>query len=235
MRALTIQQPYAHLIVTCQTDLPEGAYQKRFENRVTKINRRGQIAIHAGVSTRWFRYGDWPKVVKKRSEAPGMMFGAIVGLADIVDCVEITSIAGQRLALRHHHVSGPWVYCLGNVRRLTQPVSAKGSLGFWNVGGEIEQAVLQQELVEVPYLKKSERPKNTIRFIRTQLECVEISPYMAGFFVAGRAAGEVVRVKLEAIPYEVRRLLKVGKIVHAMMEVGVVRGVAPSFDRWEDR
>jgi len=41
MYALTIHQPYAHLIVTPQDELPEGAVQKRVENRSWVTKHRG--------------------------------------------------------------------------------------------------------------------------------------------------------------------------------------------------
>ena len=72
------------------------------------------------------------------------------------------------------------------------------------------------------------------RYIRTQLECVEIGDYTAGFFVAGRAADEVVRVPLFEIPDNVKKLLCVGKILHAKAQVGVYRGQRVLFDAWEE-
>ena len=41
MRALTIQQPYSHLICHHHSELPEGAIQKRVENRTRPTKIRG--------------------------------------------------------------------------------------------------------------------------------------------------------------------------------------------------
>ena len=70
-------------------------------------------------------------------------------------------------------------------------------------------------------------------YVRTQLECVELGLLHCGFFVAGRSPEEIVRVPQTAIPYEIRRQLTVGKILHAKVEAGVPCGMTPMFDSWE--
>lgn len=72
-----------------------------------------------------------------------------------------------------------------------------------------------------------------MRYVRTQLECKHVSVLTAWFFVAGRAADEVVRVPMTQIPYWVRESLTVGKIVHAKMLIGVPRNHNVAFVDWE--
>ena len=71
------------------------------------------------------------------------------------------------------------------------------------------------------------------KYVRTQLECLETGPLVCGFFVAGRSAEEIVRVPEAEIPYDIRRRLTVGTILHAKVEIGVPRGMTPKFDSWE--
>jgi hypothetical protein len=151
MKALTIQQPYSHLIVHHQSELPEGTVQKRVENRVRRTHNREQIAIHAGVSMLWFRHGDWPCFANKPVEVPEMSFGAIVGLATIVDCVTIVSEAGQQWIAKHRHAVGPFMWVFDNVYRLKTPVPAKGQQGFWYVSEDLQQQVEAAEKILVPF------------------------------------------------------------------------------------
>lgn len=87
MRALTICQPYAHLIVV--------AGQKLVENREWSTPYRGPLVIHAGKSLSSMR-GEKP--------TPDMAFGAAIGMVDMVDCLHIDAIeAGE------HDAQYPWL------------------------------------------------------------------------------------------------------------------------------
>lgn len=55
MKALTICQPYPHLICTPQSDLKDGDVRKRVENRTWGTSHRGPLLIHAGRSKAWLR------------------------------------------------------------------------------------------------------------------------------------------------------------------------------------
>lgn len=72
-----------------------------------------------------------------------------------------------------------------------------------------------------------------MKYVRTQLECVELGLLHYGFFVAGWPADEIVRVPQLAVPWDIRRVLTVGKIVHACVEAHAPSGVTPQFDSWE--
>lgn len=119
MKALTIHQPYAHLIVI---------RKKLVENRTWATKYRGPLLIHAGKSHEWLGIEDPSKYV----------MGAIVGVADLVDCLPASKITQgyyeeKYPGLQHHeHVNGPWCWVLANARPV-QPVSWKGAQGLWNV------------------------------------------------------------------------------------------------------
>ena len=86
MKALTICQPYALLIVT-------GI--KRVENRTWPTRYRGPLLIHAGKSKAWLDEVDDLTTGKCEridyDETTGRIFdfGALVGVADLVDCIQV--------------------------------------------------------------------------------------------------------------------------------------------------
>lgn len=120
MKALTICQPYAHLIATGE---------KRVENRTWPTSYRGPLLIHAGKSRDWLT-GDDPA---------GMVFGAVVATATLADCLHINAIERREHAgtypwlCDHEHTSGPWCWVLTNVQALPEPVPARGAQGLWDM------------------------------------------------------------------------------------------------------
>lgn len=121
MRALTICQPYAHLIIVTQ--------EKRVENRQWPTKYRGPLVIHAGKSRAWLS-GEQP--------TPDMVFGAALGMVDLVDCLHIDEIEcglhdERHPWLRQHaHTEGTWCHIYDNVRAFAEPIPWKGAQGFWN-------------------------------------------------------------------------------------------------------
>lgn len=117
MKAITICQPYAHLI--CITG------DKLIENRTWPTSYRGELIIHAGKNRTWLMPGE---------SSEGMAFGAIVGVVDLFDCVRLDSPAAHRLHpwMKHHeHAEGPYCMLLGNRRYLANPIPYKGAQGLW--------------------------------------------------------------------------------------------------------
>lgn len=159
MRALTIQQPYPHLIVTPQSELPPGAFQKRVENRVWECKIRETIAIHAGLSMRWFAFDDYPCSDGKLKQEmfPEMSFGAFVGLATISACFHEEDFLDDKLPAdmqwlkTHAHVSGPYCFVFSEVWRLKTPIPCTGKLGLWTVPDEIECQFETDNLIPVPF------------------------------------------------------------------------------------
>lgn len=111
MKALTICQPYADLIANGE---------KWIENRTWPTSYRGPLAIHAGKSRDWLMDDD---------DTTGMVFGAVVAVADLVDCRRLADLTDEQRA--HEHAEGPWCFVLTNVRRLDHPVPVRGAQGFW--------------------------------------------------------------------------------------------------------
>ena len=123
MKALTIKQPWASLIV-------EGC--KCYEFRSWKTNYRGKILIHAGLSLE--------KDMVKRFENYNLEYtlGAIIGEADLVDCILVDEKLNSELRNidntvygRSNHVE-TYGWKLENIKKYDKPIFIKGKLGLWN-------------------------------------------------------------------------------------------------------
>lgn len=120
-RALTICNPYPEMIMLGE---------KRVENREWFTPYRGPFLIHAGKSRAWLSAGD--------EEKYNLIFGAIIGRADLVDCLHIDKImAGEYdekypWLREHQHANGTWCWILENVRRAPTPIPCNGKQGWWN-------------------------------------------------------------------------------------------------------
>jgi len=138
MKALTILQPYAHLIAIGQ---------KLIENRTWYSFYKGPIAIHAGKGRSMLDIGKLPDGTKVDNDTlipiSDMAFGAIVATAYMEDCVSIDNLrAGNckephKWLVDHSHALGPYCFILNNVNRLTTPIPYKGQLGFFDIPDDI--------------------------------------------------------------------------------------------------
>ena len=146
-KCLTVQQPFAWGIM---------AGQKKIENRGRPTKYRGPLWIHAGVS-RSTLAGTTPEEWRVDEEAgsnlPGcpefkdLVFGAILGVVDLVDCID--EEAAFHPDYDSVHTLGPWCWVLANVRPLKKPIlGVKGQLGIWNYDVPQTKGLL---LPEVPY------------------------------------------------------------------------------------
>lgn len=120
MKALSIRQPWAHLIVHCGKDV---------ENRDWPTRYRGPLLIHAAArrpsAEDQFQIGLWlrERGIPKPATPLPLVYGAIVGIADLVDCVTASD--------------SPWFMgryglVLANVRPL-EPIPLRGARGLFDV------------------------------------------------------------------------------------------------------
>lgn len=140
MRALTICQPYATLIL-------EGT--KRVENRTWETKYRGRLYIHAGRDRRWLSLEDRNGVefdaISNRPVA-ALPFGAVIAIASLVDCVPMDDIEAGKYDDRfpwlrtHEHAIGPWCWIVERVTAVG-PVPWKGRQGLFDIHpADIERA-----------------------------------------------------------------------------------------------
>ena len=80
VRALSVRQPWAWLIVNGVKDI---------ENRPGRTHLRGPLLIHAGLSREGYTKNiEWVERKHGISVPLGLDFGGIVGVVDVIDCVE---------------------------------------------------------------------------------------------------------------------------------------------------
>jgi hypothetical protein len=121
MKALSIRQPYAWLIVNGHKDI---------ENRTWPTNFRGRVLIHAGVTYPKRDYAD-DAVAHRRyyGSYPERedMIGGIVGVATIVDCVSDSE---------SKWFNGPYGFVLADAKPLPF-MPCKGALSFFDVPQDV--------------------------------------------------------------------------------------------------
>ena len=118
---LTICQPWAWAIFN----------GKDVENRPWESRYRGPLLIHAGASHDWLCDSSYLRdlglVVPPDDE---LVFGAILGLVDQVDCWH----QSQREIIRESvWAEGPWCHVYANPRPFAKPVPYKGRQKFFGV------------------------------------------------------------------------------------------------------
>lgn len=149
MNCLTLTQPYATLIAI-------GA--KKIETRSWWTGHRGPLAIHAAkgmpFDEAWFAMYQIDAIRDALSGAgyrclDDLERGAVVATCRLVDCVPTTGIeqtpavdwlSDAELAMGDLS-DGRYAWLLADVRRLTDPIPARGGLGLWEVA-ILETAVL---------------------------------------------------------------------------------------------
>lgn len=122
MKALTIKQPYASLIVN--------GY-KEYEFRTWKTNYRGKLLIHAGLTLE--------ALLLNKIESYNIEYtkGAIIGEVELTDCILVDETLDKKLRklnpniYANDHVN-MYAWKLENIKKYDKPIYIKGKLGLWN-------------------------------------------------------------------------------------------------------
>ena len=137
MRAVSVHQPWAWAILHAG---------KVFENRSWRTTHRGPLVIHAAKSDRLLVSLDptaWQEKygveLPDRSQLP---FGALVGVVEVVDCVQVEEIALDHPGRRW--VEGPWCWVLADIEPLREPVACRGDQGLWTPTEWVADTVMSQ-------------------------------------------------------------------------------------------
>lgn len=134
MKALTVKQPYASLIVN---------NIKTYEFRTWKTNYRGKILIHAGLNKE-----NIEGIEKYNLE---YIKGAIIGEAYIKDCILVDEMLDKSLRkenniiYKNNHV-GEYAWVLENIKKYDNPIYIKGSLSLWDYKTEKEIMDIMNEI-----------------------------------------------------------------------------------------
>lgn len=138
MKALTICQPYAELIMR---------RLKRVENRTWPTKYRGPMYIHAGKSRHWLEAEDLRCY-------PNMPFGAVVGIADVIDCLPLLRIEQGEFDQKypwlraHEHANGPWCWILDNVVPIG-PWPYRGAQGLFEIRDGVLDKIANDEIEKI--------------------------------------------------------------------------------------
>ena len=121
MKCLTIKQPWASLIVN--------GY-KKYEFRSWKTKYRGKILIHAGMSL------EKEYASKFKEYNLEYIKGAIIGEAEIVDCILVDKKFDDDLKKENNLVYGNahiglYAWKLENIKKYEKPIYVKGKLSLW--------------------------------------------------------------------------------------------------------
>ncbi|TDO68759.1 hypothetical protein EV143_12021 [Flavobacterium chryseum] len=148
MKALSVKQPWAHLICTPRLDNPLLGI-KDIENRTWRTNFRGRIYIHASakIVDVEFSTGQTADLYLNNIWYPGVGFSkemkvvsAIIGEVEIIDCVQNhPSIWAEKAAPGEKPI---WKWVLANPILYEKPIlNVKGKLSFWEPEIEIVECV----------------------------------------------------------------------------------------------
>lgn len=129
MKIISVRQPWASAIV-------QGI--KPVENRSWVTNYRGQVLIHAGVSRRDLKHLNCTPL-DQYADSLDLTFGAIIGLARIIDCVPLSDLPAS---LRGNpFASGPYCWILEDARAIESPIPCRGQLGLFNAPADIVRSL----------------------------------------------------------------------------------------------
>ena len=142
MKAITIKQPWATLIVLGE---------KKFETRSWQTKYRGPIAIHAGKTIDKNACNDsWIKGVLKEhgiTSYNDLPTGVVLATAELRECHKVIvtlgyvsvftsgkAIEGLEVAFGDY-TEGRYAWELDNLKVLDETIPAKGQLSLWNWDG----------------------------------------------------------------------------------------------------
>lgn len=123
MKVLTIREPWASLIIN--------GY-KEYEFRSWKTNYRGKILIHTSSII------DKDMLDRFKDYNLDYITGAIIGEAEIVDCILVDKEFNDGLRVKNPVVYGrsnhteTYAWKLDNVKKYDKIIYTKGKLGLWN-------------------------------------------------------------------------------------------------------
>lgn len=152
MRALTVRQPWATLLV---------AGWKRQETRTRALRTFGVTAIHAGLAMPC-RIGERIQIgpFEVERDRGGLLLrggslawpyrlplGAVVGTVDFFQCRPTTSLEHQPSDVERSlgdHSPGRFAWSTSSPTRISRPVPATGQLGLWTLPDDVEARIREQ-------------------------------------------------------------------------------------------
>ena len=138
MKIISLTQPYA-------TAIALGL--KHWETRSWYTKYRGLLGIHAAKGFPKWAWEFWTAEYTL-GRLPGTLpFGAVVAVVELTDCQPTENLIDAISDLERRYgdyLDGRFAWKLEDNRALSEPVPAKGALGLWSPGPELEQAIMEQ-------------------------------------------------------------------------------------------
>jgi hypothetical protein len=125
MRAITVKQPWASLIMHCGKDV---------ENRSWSTSFRGRVAIHSSKKTDAYKWLSANVIAQKEDESIPLDLpnGCVLGTVEIYDCVK---------SCKSPWFMGEYGFLLRDPKILNTPIPCKGKLGFWQLPDDIAEQI----------------------------------------------------------------------------------------------
>lgn len=142
MKVLSIKEPFASLIKS---------KIKFIETRSWKTNYRGEIYIHASISS-WKILTERDEKLKKLLKDNTLQYGNIICKCNLVDCIYMTKEYVENIKTNNPQEylcgdfqEGRYAWVLDNIESI-EPIKAKGVLGIWNYYNEYEIMDLMKDI-----------------------------------------------------------------------------------------
>jgi hypothetical protein len=156
MKALTLWQPWAWALLKQLEYISPRQPMKRIETRSWKTNYQGPLAIHAAkfklvdhevyqqIESQLDRRGEnvaSTQMSYLERAIPAEMFGAVLGVVTLADCVPIESLYGTMYDTPLERACGDWSpgrygWIFTDPVAFSKPVPETGRQGLWNWYGE---------------------------------------------------------------------------------------------------
>jgi hypothetical protein len=145
MKALTVKQPWASLIIRGGKDI---------ENRDWYTGQRGIVAIHSSAKLEHgemdsacdMMSGFVPRFSAQRFKLDIFPTGVILGTVEIVGCVK---------SCKSPWFCGHFGFVLQNAVPFETPIPCRGALGFWDVPAHLLPGMREQYLAATPRKAKT--------------------------------------------------------------------------------
>jgi activating signal cointegrator 1 len=128
MKALTIRQPFATLIML---GIKTHEFRSWFTHYRGPLSIHAAQALHASTPEVWKRHGTKFNQAGYH-DARQLPTSAILGSVHVMDCVEATTLKA-RVRKSHDAPDEGYALVLAKPQPLQMPVKCKGALGLWTV------------------------------------------------------------------------------------------------------
>jgi hypothetical protein len=160
MKIISIFQPWAWAIVAHEKTVANrtGEAFFRFQGG-PKVPFRGPILIHADKSRKLVSVGreDFSRWHGVDVDPEELVFGAVIGIAELVDCVRIVeglpATSRALCVLQNPFAVGPFCWILARRRRFQSPIFCAGRLGLF----DLPVAGMLREEIESPRSRPAPR------------------------------------------------------------------------------